>query len=81
MTTTPPYQTLMPETWEPFSTPPSPFHAKGQPLETLGKGKEGDRVTRGTLGTVIKECRRKRTGTSLVVQWLGIYLVMQGMRV
>ena len=81
MTTTPPYQALTPETWEPFSTPPSPFSAKGQPLETLGKGKEGDRVTRGTLGTVIKECRRKGTGTSLVVQWLGIHLVMQGMRV
>ena len=60
MTMTPPYQALTPETWEPFSTPPSPFSAKGQPLETLGKGKERDRVIRGTLGTVIKEWQKER---------------------
>ena len=40
MTTPPPYQALRPETGKPFSTPPSPFGSKGQPLKRLWEREE-----------------------------------------
>ena len=77
VTTTPPKQSLTPETGEPFSTPPSPLGAKGQPLRLWAR-EEGARVTGGTLGT---DQRMQKERDFPAVQWLGIHLVKQGMRV